>query len=99
MRNIDDVTQSRHQGNAQSIDANKRAEFGKGYWRARVIAFATNRGDGFTLKDLCNSFGRPLNALSGRISELKRDRVLVDTGRRRDGCAVLTLAKGFQEVN
>lgn len=99
MRNIDDISQSRHQGNAQSVDANKRADHGKNYWRARIVAFASQPGRRFTLKDVCLAFDRPLNALSGRISELKRDRVLRETGERRDGCAVLELKPVFREVN
>lgn len=89
--NFDDVTAKRHGGNEASAEANKRAQWAKGYWRGRVILFAAERG-AFTLKEICEAFDRPLNALSGRISELKRDGLLVDTGERRNGCAVLRLS-------
>lgn len=86
-----DISAGRHGGSETSIEANRIAERGKNYWRSRVVIYATRRKD-FTLKEICSEYGRPLNALSGRLSELKRDGVLVNTGSRRDGCAVLTLA-------
>lgn len=89
-----DISIGKHGGSETSIAANKIAERGKNCWRSRVTVYASGRKD-FTLKEICGAFGRPLNALSGRLSELKRDGVLVNTGSRRDGCAVLTLAPSF----
>lgn len=93
-----DITAKRHGGNAESIEANRRASHSKGYWRAQVVLFAAQRED-FTLKELCRFYGKHLHDLSGRISELKQDRILVPTGRRREGCAVLRLAAKAEERN
>lgn len=91
-----DVTAKRHRGNPESVEANRRAAHSKGYWRAQVVLFAAQQAD-FTLKELCRFYGKQLHDLSGRISELKQDRILTPTGRRREGCAVLRLAARAEE--
>lgn len=84
-----DICENRHRGAPASVEANRRVDKADG--RRRVIEFARSVGS-FTLKDLAAHLGVTPNMISGRISELKRDRQLVETGARRDGCAVLKLA-------
>lgn len=54
------------------------------------VYFAVDmRGDmGLTAKEYAEQSGKPLNAVSGRFSELKKDGRIIKNGERRDGCAV-----------
>jgi len=44
--------------------------------------------DGSTLHDCCRALGLPPDALSVRITALWWDGIIVDSGRRREGCVV-----------
>ena len=82
---FDDICGRKHGGNACSVDANKRAP--KEIDRRRLIELLNEAVDGLTLKEACSAMGKTPNALSGRVSELKRDGLVCVNGRR-DGCGI-----------
>lgn len=82
-----DICENKHQQNAESIEANPNVS--KKYKdRRRVFQIILKTYRGITSKEIAEKMGRPLNCISGRISELKRDGSIEVIGRR-DGCAVL----------
>ena len=83
-----DITARKHGGNSASVEANKRAEPTKAVMRHQIFLWAETRTD-FTSKEIAREFGKPLNAISGRISELRATGVIEETGERREGCNVL----------
>lgn len=85
---MDDICINRHQGNEQSITANQRAN--KELDRQTVLNFIVKHGRGYS-KQIARYMGKPLNCISGRISELKADEVIEDTGDRAEGCAIYQL--------
>lgn len=89
-----DICRNRHKGNEHSEAANLRIEPHKASMRERIRVFVAACQDyGATIKDVCQSMGKTPNEISGRITELKRDKVLFDSGREREGCAVLVARK------
>jgi hypothetical protein len=89
-RRLEDVCRPKHGGNAQSEQANDRAHPHKASMRERLENFIGHSGfEGATLRELSGYFAKPMHSLSGRISELKRDGKVFDSGREREGCAVL----------
>ena len=90
---IFDVCKNRHKMSETSVEANLRAENTKTHWQAEVLKFAELYGkDGFTLKDVCRALDKPLNALSGRLSEVKALGLIEPIeGERREGCQVYQL--------
>lgn len=82
---IDDVCYNRHQGNEQSVAANKAAN--KENDRAFILKYITDNGTAH-LKQIASAMNKQVNQISGRISELKFDGLIEDTGYRRDGCTV-----------
>ncbi|MBC8418762.1 MAG: hypothetical protein H8E10_09240 [Desulfobacterales bacterium] len=88
---FEDICANRHGGNSCSADANKRAPKERDrQWVLELIAISS---EGLTLKEACRIMGKTPNALSGRISELKRDGLVYVSGRR-DGCGVNYLYLG-----
>lgn len=62
--------------------------------RGRVRIFVDGCGfQGTTLKQIAENFDKPLHALSGRISELKRDGLIFDSGRDEGGFSILVSRK------
>lgn len=82
-----DICFNRHCGNAESIEANGKVDKRQG--QRDVIATLTNAT--LTSKEIAAKLGKPLNAISGRCSELKMAGVIVPTGVRREGAAELML--------
>lgn len=85
----DDICSNKHKQNAQSKEANKRVH--KEIGRLRVLAIIREQGQA-TSKQIANIMGVQLHHISGRISELKADAIIEDTGSRKDGCAVFRIA-------
>jgi len=85
----DDICSNKHQQNTQSREANKRVN--KEIDRLRVLTIIREKGQA-TSKQIANIMGKGLNQISGRITELKADAIIEDTGLRRDGCAVFRVA-------
>lgn len=76
-----DICRNRHKDAETSVEANIRANPTKHLWRLKVLGVITQLKTA-TLKDVCERLGRPENALSGRVSELKADGVIEVCGRR-----------------
>ena len=84
-----DICASRHRGSPESVAANKRASFTKLDDREAVFAEVDSSGQhGVTLKEVARKWGRDMNQISGRFTELRRDKRITKTTRRREGCAV-----------
>lgn len=83
---LDDICETRHRGNAESGAANptRAAKQVQRFEVWNIIA----QHDGITSKEIADILGRPLNCISGRISELKAQKLVTADGRR-DGCAIL----------
>ena len=91
-----DICANRHKGARCSVEANVRVEPSKANVRERVRLFVGGCGpQGCTLKDICSAFCKLPNELSGRVSELKADGVIFDSGRTKDGCSVLVADKSW----
>lgn len=86
-----DVTANRHKGNAASIDANP-SEAAKRESHRQILAFISFMGKA-TSKAIARELGKPLNAVSGRVSELKALGEIEETGERDEGCNVLRIRR------
>lgn len=86
MFDICDICASRHRGNEQSREANPTA-ISKQRDRERVFELIS-LGRGLTSKDVAEIMEKPLNCISGRISELKKQQRIAVNGSR-DGCGIL----------
>ena len=91
----DDVCISRHRDSPASIEANERIRNSKSADRAAVWDLASRLAD-FTSKELAVQLDKPLNSISGRISELKAAGLIRETEYRRDRCAVLVAVRKGQ---
>lgn len=85
---MDDICLNRHQGNAQSLLANKRVN--KERDRALVLECIIKYGKAYS-KQIARAMGKQLNQISGRISELKASEIIEETGERAEGCAIYRL--------
>ena len=85
---MDDICIKRHQGNAQSLIANKRVQ--KERDRALVLQVIIKYGK-IHSKEIARILGKQLHQVSGRLSELKASNLIEDSGERLEGCAVLQL--------
>src|SRR6185312_5524498 len=88
-----DVTLSKHGGDEMSNQANERIAATKETLRQEIYQFALASGDrGITVKDVVKVLRIPIQTASARLSEMKRDgMLLVKQGPegRRDDCSVL----------
>lgn len=93
---MEDVCANRHKGNQESRDANPCQE-AKNRGQEEIFSLIESadfyRSGGLTSKEIGKMLNKPLNAISGRISELKAMRLIEPTGERRDGAAVLRLIR------
>lgn len=78
-----DICSNKHKGSETSIEADKKVD--KVLWRTKILEYA--RGREIWLHDVCRHFGKPANATSPRIAELKERNLLIPTGNRKEGCA------------
>lgn len=86
-----DICESRHGGSETSIEANRKVD--KAGDRQRVVeAFQKMGGKGYS-KQIARILHKPLNSLSGRLSELLAMGILEKTEDRAEGCAILRLKK------
>ncbi len=83
-----DITSSRHGGNEESMAAFEKASLHI-HDRHRTILRLYERHGSMSAKEVAQALGRTLNAISGRISELKAGLYLEPIGLRREGSAVL----------
>jgi predicted HTH transcriptional regulator len=89
----DDICQNRHGGNEQSETANHRCN--KDNDRQKVLEYFKEHETG-TSKEIARYLGKPLNCISGRLTELKVDELIVSAGiygekLTREGCEVYKL--------
>lgn len=88
MADLFDVTARKHGGNAESKAANEVAARAKAAARAAIFNLIYAAGaDGLTCREAAEKLGKGMNAISGRFSELKGQRMIFQSGRR-DGCGV-----------
>lgn len=88
-----DVCAGKHQGNEQSETANKNVN--KDADRAYILKFITEHKTAY-LKQIARVMGKQLNQISGRLTELKADNLIVDTGARQEGCTVYKLKNSWE---
>jgi hypothetical protein len=87
-----DPTKNKHGGNAQSNAAFASIYAHLTLRQEQVLATVKARGaDGTTCREIAERHGRGMNAISGRLTELKAMGKIVQCGTR-DGCAVWVLA-------
>jgi len=82
-----DVCAGRHHGNPESIDANPLPDAKRAMHRTILALF--RQRPYWTSKQIAYAVGRPLNSISGRLSELLMLGLIERTGARMDGAAVL----------
>jgi hypothetical protein len=91
-----DICSNRHKGATTSVAANKTVD--KVNWQQRLIDFAQTRQN-FTAKEFARFYGKQLNTVSGRVSELKERGIIEEICHKsgkpitRERCAVLRLVK------
>lgn len=93
---LPDITRNKHQGNAQSEAANVRVHPSKSELKTKIINFIRERV-GSTTEEVSVSLNLRYTTASGRISELRRDGALEDSGKTRptsSGCAATVWTKG-----
>ena len=86
-----DITQNKHGGNANSAAAFETIADTLTNRQNDVLSALLRHPVGMTSKEIAEWLESPLNAISGRISELKAMGKVRESGRR-DGCAVLVMA-------
>tara|TARA_Y100001973_G_C5170452_1_gene318723 strand:+ start:124 stop:444 length:321 start_codon:yes stop_codon:yes gene_type:complete len=83
---MNDICENKHQQNAESVAANPGKE-SKQRDRFRVYKIVLDKS-GITSKEIAAIMKRPLNCISGRITELKKNGRIMAIGRE-NGCAKL----------
>ena len=84
MTNNHDVCEGNHGGADTSVQAHNRIRPTKSKQRAVVLEFIRSRGIyGATSEEIHAQLDIRYTAASARMSELKRDKLIVDSGRRR----------------
>lgn len=93
-----DISARKHQGNPESKAANLKIKPHKFSFRQRVYSRIVLAGTyGATCKEISLLEGRPMHAVSGRLSELKAMGEIQESQRTREGGHVLVasyLVKG-----
>jgi hypothetical protein len=79
-----DICRNRHGGSATSEAANERVAPHKGSLRASVLRFIRVRGQfGATVEEISEICKLRYTTVSARVSELKRDGLVIASGRTR----------------
>lgn len=89
----DDICNNKHQQNPLSREANKRVHKEKD--RNFILNYIIKNGTASS-KELARVMNKGLNCISGRFSELRSDNLIIDTGLRKENCAVYK-ANNIQE--
>lgn len=95
-----DISQSKHGGNAESAAAFEAVKDSLNKCSRAVLAALRELGEA-NAKEVAEKLGKPLNAISGRFSELKRDGVIETTGliRNRSRVCKLTAATQSNQIS
>ncbi len=89
-----DPCERKHGGAETSVAAFERAKLSATDYRLACFEYIrSRRADGATSKEVASYLSKHLNEISGRLAELKHAGLVIDSGRRRDGCAVLVEAQ------
>ena len=91
LRIMKDITSNKHGGNAESVSAFETIERTLANRQNDVLSAFLSHPSGMTSKEVAEWLESPLNAISGRISELKAMGKIQQIGRR-DGCGVYVAA-------
>lgn len=83
-----DICANRHKNNPASVEANRKVDKSKD--RAAVLAVVERLGMSYS-KEIARELGKPLNAISGRLSELKALGLLHVLDEKREGCQCVSL--------
>lgn len=87
--NTADICQNKHGGNAESQAAFESVEHSITKMQSYVfLEVSKSLSKGITSKEVAEALGKPLNAISGRLTELAREGWIDRTGERREGAAV-----------
>lgn len=80
-----DICANKHGGNQESTEAHLSTPAeARRVMRETILRYAMRRGaDGLTIDEVSRVVGLAPNCVSGRVSELKRDGLLVETQLRR----------------
>lgn len=85
-----DICRNKHGGNPCSEEAFNRASLTIPECRQKVLDAVREAGSqGITCRELAAVWFVGMNVISGRFSELKKAGLVKDSGKRRDGCAVI----------
>lgn len=85
-----DISRRRHRANGSSAAANRKVEPRKSDLRRRILEYLKSFPEGRTCKEVsCDVPNMPYTTASARLSEMKREGLVVETGLRRDGAAVV----------
>jgi FixJ family two-component response regulator len=88
-----DITKNKHGGNAQSNAAFSKLYANLTTRQQQVLGSIAIKGSmGRTCKEIAERHGCGMNAISGRITELKAMGKIKQIGRR-DGCAVYVVSE------
>ena len=94
-----DICERKSRRSATSFEAHESIKFEKSRMRDEILKWAKTFGP-FTLKDAMEAFGiTSANKISGRLSELKRDGEIYETGQRREKCAVHDIARAGEQFS
>jgi hypothetical protein len=75
-----DVCQNRHMGNEQSMAAHEKNALGRPWARTKVYEWFCSNSAPKSAQEAAIALAWPINRISPRISELKRDKWLVQAG-------------------
>lgn len=84
-----DISRRRNRNNAASEAANRKIQPKKSDLRTAILKHLKWWPEGRTCKELSVALSMGYTTASARLSELKRDGLVVVTGLRRDGAAVV----------
>ena len=88
-----DLCANRSRGNPQSQAAHEKIVSTKREIHERILKLIRARGEyGATSKEVAAAIGKPVNCISGRLSELKMTGQLKKSELTRRGAAVLIVA-------
>jgi DNA-binding IscR family transcriptional regulator len=91
---MSDITANRHKGAETSKDAYNRIKASLPKARRWVYSMILQRPvKGFTVHEIALRLDVSPNVISGRLTELKRDRLIEANGERRGNAAVLIPTK------
>ena len=86
----DDICENKHQGNAESVQANRRVASSKVKSQQAILEILREYG-ALTCKEIAIARDVPMHSVSGRITELKEQGLVRPTDLIRDGGRVVEI--------